>query len=178
MITFITGGQRSGKSTFLEKKLIDKKDVVYIATMKVEDEESKERVEKHKDRRPAVWRTEERYRNLCEAVGSEDYYIFECVGTFVSNIIFDKTKDFEDIDEDIIKEIEDECFFEMKELIDKIKSEDTNLFIISNEVGMSLTSTYKIGRIFQDTLGRLNQKLASLSDEAYFIVSGMEIKLK
>ena len=43
MITLVTGGARSGKSTFAENIYKDKEDVVYIATSKIWDEEMKER---------------------------------------------------------------------------------------------------------------------------------------
>lgn len=45
MITLVTGGARSGKSTFAESLLAEKKDVVYIATSRVYDKEMSERID-------------------------------------------------------------------------------------------------------------------------------------
>lgn len=59
MIILVTGGARSGKSTFAESLYKDKKDVVYIATSKIWDKEMEERVKRHKESRPIFWRTYE-----------------------------------------------------------------------------------------------------------------------
>ncbi|XMB85785.1 bifunctional adenosylcobinamide kinase/adenosylcobinamide-phosphate guanylyltransferase [Mycoplasmatota bacterium WC44] len=51
MLSFISGGVRSGKSTFAEKLVKDNctKRKVYIATAKVTDDEMRKRVLKHKN---------------------------------------------------------------------------------------------------------------------------------
>ena len=54
MIILVTGGARSGKSTFAENLYGDRKDVVYIATSKILDKEMKERVKLHKNSRPSI----------------------------------------------------------------------------------------------------------------------------
>ena len=64
-IVLITGGARSGKSTYAEE--VAKKansGVLYIATSIPFDDEMKDRVKKHKERRPDTWHTFEGYKNL------------------------------------------------------------------------------------------------------------------
>lgn len=178
MITLITGGQRSGKSNFAQSLLMGKEKVAYIATSKVEDWEMKERVKIHKENRPASWRTIEAYRSLDDEIGDEDYYLLECLGTMTSNIMYDLTKHNEYINAELSKEVEDEIYFEVEKLINKIKLKNKNLVVVTNEVGFSLTSEHHISRVYQDILGRLNQRVAKLSDEAYLVVSGMRVKLK
>lgn len=51
MITLVTVGARSGKSSFAENIYKGKKDVVYIATSRADDVEMKEGVKKHKSGR-------------------------------------------------------------------------------------------------------------------------------
>lgn len=178
MIVFITGGQRSGKSAFAEKILQSEKSVCYIATAKIYDEEMKERVRLHRKRRPKEWRTEEGYTNLDEFIGEEKNYLFESVGTFVSNIMFDFSEGSEEISDELKKKIEDFSLNELKKLISKAEAENKNLFMVGNEVGLSLTSENKIGRVFQDINGKINQYAAKNSDEVYLIVSGIEVKIK
>ena len=51
-IIYVTGGARSGKSSFAEKKVFEsKKEKIYIATAISFDEEMKERVRLHKVQR-------------------------------------------------------------------------------------------------------------------------------
>lgn len=178
MIIFVTGGQRSGKSTFAESLLKDNKNVGYIATSIVTDNEMKERVEIHKNSRPKEWRTIEAYRNISSHIGNEDAYILECLGTMTGNIMYDYTKDLDSIDIETSKKIEDEIYGEIKKLVDIINENNQDLIIVTNEVGFTLTSTNQVGRVYTDILGRINQRVGKLSDTAYMIVSGMEVRLK
>jgi adenosylcobinamide kinase/adenosylcobinamide-phosphate guanylyltransferase len=178
MITFITGGQRSGKSTFAEGLLRDKLNVGYIATSIVTDQEMEDRVDIHRNSRPSVWRTIEAYKDIAANIGDEDIYILECLGTMTGNIMYDHTKDLDSIDGEISKVIEEEIFSEMEQLINTIKKKKKDLIIVTNEVGFSLTSTNQVGRVYTDILGRINQRVAQLCDEAYLVVSGMEVRLK
>ena len=56
-ITLVTGGTRSGKSSFGEKLLKEYDDVTYIATLIAVDDEMKERVRKHRESRNQMWNT-------------------------------------------------------------------------------------------------------------------------
>lgn len=178
MIVFITGGQRSGKSSFAENLLKDKSNVGYIATSIVTDKEMEERVKIHRKTRPEVWRTIEAYRDFSQEIGSEDIYLLECLGTMTGNIMYDYTKDLDSIDSHISKLIEEEIYKEIRDLINTINCLDKDLIIVTNEVGFSLTSTNHVGRVYTDILGRINQRVAKLCDQAYLIVSGMEVRLK
>ena len=55
-IILITGGQRSGKSTKAEELALSLSDnPVYVATAKVWDDEFRERVRRHQERRGPQW---------------------------------------------------------------------------------------------------------------------------
>ena len=179
-IVLITGGTRSGKSTFGESLLKDEKEVLYIATSKVTDKEMEERVRRHRERRPPVWDTHEGYRNLSQIIkdSNKKFILFECVGTMITNILFDEERDFEAIDKEEIEGIEKDINLELKNLVDTCNSLDRTLIIITNEVGMGLVSEYPLGRIFTDILGRVNQELGALCSEAYFVACGIPLRLK
>ena len=178
MITFITGGARSGKSSFAEGLYREKEDVVYIATAIVTDEEMEDRVKMHQDSRPGEWRTFEGFRDMDKAVGSEENYILDCITVLTSNIMFEKTKDLKRIDIEIQKQVEEEIFQEINKLIQKIRDKDKNLVLVSNEVGSSLVPEHHISRVFRDIQGRINQKVAGIADSAYLVAAGLPVKLK
>jgi adenosylcobinamide kinase/adenosylcobinamide-phosphate guanylyltransferase len=59
-LTLVLGGSRSGKSEFAEKNgERSGKNIIYIATAAVRDEEMAERVKLHRKRRPDNWVTVE-----------------------------------------------------------------------------------------------------------------------
>lgn len=179
-ITLVTGGSRSGKSGFGEGLLKEKDEVLYIATSVITDEEMKERIEVHKIRRNQNWQTFEGYRDLKNIIEKTEckYVMLECVTTMITNLIFDKHTDFDNLSKEDIRILEETISAEFTELISACRQYDKELVIITNEVGFGLISEYKLGRIFTDISGRINQMLGKLCDEAYLIVSGLSLKLK
>lgn len=178
MIVLVTGGARSGKSTFAENLYKDKKDVVYIATSKALDEEMKERIRRHRQSRPDYWRTFEGNYSLTKALGEEKNYLLDCITVLTSNIMFDMTKDLDTIPQKIQEEVEEKVYIELYNLIEAIRKKGYNLVMVTNEVGYSLVPENHIGRVFRDIQGRINQKVAALSDEVYLVCCGIPVKIK
>lgn len=178
MIYLITGGARSGKSTFAESLYKGEKGVVYIATSKVFDKEMEERINHHRESRPSEWRTYEGNYGLVKAVQEEENYLLDCITVLTSNIMFDMSKDITYIDFNLQKEIEDKVIFEVKNLIDKIKVNNYNLVLVTNEVGSSIVPQHHISRVFRDIQGRVNQRIASLCDQVYLVCCGIPVKIK
>ena len=54
-ITLITGGARSGKSTYAEKIALHTEQPVYIATARIWDDEFAQRIARHQARRGDKW---------------------------------------------------------------------------------------------------------------------------
>lgn len=178
MIVLVTGGARSGKSTFAESLYEDKEDVVYIATAKVWDDEMEKRVELHQKSRPEIWRTYEGNYDLIQALGDEKNYLLDCITVLTSNIMFDTTKDIEKIPYEMQNQIEERVLGEIKLLIEQVNSKGYNLTIVTNEVGNSIVPEHHISRVFRDLQGRINQKIASLSDRVYLVCCGIPVKIK
>ncbi len=178
MIKLVTGGMRSGKSNFAESLYSGLKDVVYIATAEPTDEEMEVRIRVHQDIRPKEWKTFETSTDLSEALGEEQYYLLDCVTNYISNFMHRATIDDPVISYEKECELENSIYDELKKLIDRIRTEDKKLVIVTNEVGSSLTPMNHIGRVFTDIQGRINQKLAKEADEVYVVISGIEVKLK
>lgn len=180
MITFITGGTRSGKSSYGEQLLESEKKVLYLATAKITDDEMARRVEHHKNRRGQRYTTVEGYRQMDASIEAAecDSSILDCVGTTITNWMFDQYSDWDNITEEQVEAMEKELLLYFKEIIKAMKKKSGRQVIISNEVGMALVSEYRLGRVFTDVLGRVNQFLASQADEVILMVSGIPMYIR
>jgi adenosylcobinamide kinase/adenosylcobinamide-phosphate guanylyltransferase len=168
-IIFILGGVRSGKSLYainLAKTMGEK--VVFLATGVACDEEMKERIKKHKEMRPNIWQTVEEPIEIEKVLNtldsSVDCVIIDCLSFWISNLL---------------------TTFGKEKIIDKTSQITTmakkitpQLIIVSNEVGMGIVPNTSEGRIFRDILGKVNQIVASLADEVFFLLSGIPLRLK
>ncbi|HHY14333.1 MAG TPA: bifunctional adenosylcobinamide kinase/adenosylcobinamide-phosphate guanylyltransferase [Thermoanaerobacterales bacterium] len=177
---FITGGARSGKSTFAEKLALSISDkVLYIATSEVLDEEMARRVELHKSSRPPSWKTIEEPLNidtiLTKCGNDFQVVLVDCLTLFVTNHLFDK-KYGEDLDSMVKRE--NEIHNKVKKLAEVCVEINSNIIVVSNEVGMGLVPDNPLGRFYRDILGRSNQVMANKAHEVYFMVSGLPIKIK
>lgn len=182
-IIFVTGGARSGKSTFAEKYCLEKdEDLGYIATGVAFDEEMKDRIKKHQKQRRGRWTTYERPMNienvLEEILNNHKIVLLDCLTIYVTNYMFEKNLDFEKIPMDEINKIEMEIQKSLEKIIEIAKRKDSTLLIVSNEIGLGVVPENRMARIYRDYIGRANQICASESEEAYLIVSSIPVKLK
>lgn len=179
-IVLITGGARSGKSTFAEKLLDGEDDVLYIATAIVTDIEMEDRIKKHRERRNSKWTTYEGYKDLDIVVSksSTEKILLDCVTIMMTNLMFEEEKDYDNISEDKIDVILNNIKKQFIKLIEEAKNSDKTLVMVTNEVGSGLVPDYKLGRIFRDIAGSVNQLIASMSDEVYFVTCGIPLKIK
>lgn len=178
MITLVTGGARSGKSSFAEGLYKDREDVVYIGTSIVEDKEMEDRVKLHRESRPQIWRTFEGYKDLKKSVGEENNYILDCITVLTSNLMFEMTKGVEIINSELQNSVEERIIEELKFLIDEIDKKNYNLVLVTNEVGDSIVPEHHVSRVFRDIQGRVNQRIAALADTVYLVCCGIPVKIK
>ena len=71
-------------------------------------------------------------------------------------------------------DLEAEC----ESLIAGLKVAAGPVVLVSNEVGLSIVPENALARRFRDEAGRLNQKVAALADEAWFVAAGLPLRLK
>ena len=183
-LIFITGGARSGKSTLAEKIAKDyERKVVYIATAIPFDDGMKDRIKKHIAERPKGWHTIEKYRKFKQLRENDnflesDVVLLDCMTLMVSNLLLESGLDFDKCTMGEIDELENDIFDEVKDLLEIVEHYEKKMIIVSNEVGMGLVPYYKLGNIFRDIAGRVNQYLASEAEDVYFTVSGIPMKIK
>lgn len=182
-IIYVSGGSRSGKSFFSEKYIKQKySKKIYLATAIPFDDEMKDRIEKHKKQRGKNWKTIEKYKNLSailkKHISGYDVILLDCLSNLITNYMFDSKLTWENATSEDIDNIKKAILKEVNSLISFIRNNSIDILIVSNEVGMGIIPDYPLGRIFRDINGKFNQIVSETSDEAYFIVSGLSIKLK
>lgn len=167
MLTFVTGGARSGKSSYaLNKALELSKNPVYIATAKVWDKEFEQRVDRHKKERGPEWTSFEQWQNLSSLPLTGKVVVIDCVTLWLTNFFVE------------YKENVDECLNAFKKEMEDILKVDATFILISNEIGMGVHAHTESGRKFTDLQGWANQYAASKADEAIFMVSGLPMVIK
>lgn len=182
-IILISGGARSGKSTYAEKLAREYgNEVMYIATAIPFDDEMKLRVKQHRESRPASWHTYEAYSCL-EKVYSDpknfEAILLDCVTVMISNLLFDSIGiDFEALSNENFLEMEKNIMKEFVSLLDAAALNTQTLIIVTNELGSGIVPEYKSGRIFRDIAGRVNQYIAMRANEVYLTVCGIPVKIK
>lgn len=167
MITYLSGGERSGKSSFAQQMALQLSDnPVYLATAKVYDGNFEERVKRHQAERDERWTNIEEPLMLSDVLPTKRIVVVDCVTLWLSNY-FSKTKSNRD-----------EALRLAKQEFDRLKNYTGHLIIISNEIGMGLHGETQMGRDFVELQGWMNQYIAKAADEAFFMVSGLPIKTK
>lgn len=182
-IILVTGGARSGKSTFAEKLANDCGDtILYIATSVPFDDEMKERVKKHQAQRPSHWQTLEAYKSFDEILPQNLHdksgAMLDCITVMVTNIMFDNCSDFDNITIELANSMEEAAKLEVCKLLECIKVWDKPFIFVTNEVGMGIVPDNVASRIYRDIAGRINQMIAQNADEVYLCVSGIPVKIK
>lgn len=177
----ITGGARSGKSTFAQElacKLGGP--VLFVATAVAGDEEMRQRIEQHRRERPAAWRTLEvtsRLGNrICREVGEAQVVMVDCITLLVSNILGQYSlPDGEPGDPSLV---ERKVIAEINELVACLRQVPASFIMVTNEVGLGLVPANRAGRLYRDLLGKANQLLAECVDEVYLMVAGVPLLIK
>lgn len=166
-IILITGGQRSGKSSYAQKLALSlAANPVYLATSHVWDEEHHKRIERHKTERGIEWTTIEEEKALSKHNLDGKTVLIDCVTLWATNFFFDLQSDVQLS----LKELKDE--------FDRLTEQDASFIFVTNEIGMGEMSQNELQRKFADLQGWLNQYLADRSDAVYLMVSGIPLKIK
>jgi len=180
-LTLILGGARSGKSAFAERLASRHSGrVCYVATAEAKDEEMRARIAVHRASRPPHWQTVEapiEVHAALAAAGRPDAVLLDCLTLWTSNLLL-QTLDPDAIAPDRVGEAEGQVTAAVDAVLRWREDSSASLYIVSNEVGMGITPPYPLGRVFQDILGRLNQRLAGAAEEVFLVVTGLALPLK
>lgn len=166
-IILITGGQRSGKSSYAEKTALSlSKNPVYLATARVWDEEFRKRVERHQASRGPQWTNIEEEKELSRHELSGRVVVVDCVTLWCTNFFFD-------LKSDVKASLE-----AVKAEFDRFTSQEATFLFVTNEIGWGGVSENELQRKFTDLQGWINQYIASKADEVIVMVSGIPMRVK
>jgi adenosylcobinamide kinase/adenosylcobinamide-phosphate guanylyltransferase len=176
-LILVLGGARSGKSTFAQRLVqeLGGDQVLFVATAEAGDDEMQRRIEKHRQERPARWRTLEAQRNVGRAIldcaGEAQGILVDCLTVLVSNLLMN-------VEDPFAADVEAKVMAEAQELVACAGQLAGHLVVVSNEVGLGLVPPYPLGRAYRDLLGRANRVLADKADEVYLLVAGIPLPIK
>lgn len=166
-IILITGGARSGKSSYAEKLALGLSDTpVYMATARIWDEEFRERVRRHQARRGSQWTNIEEEKFLSRHALEGRVVLVDCLTLWATNFFFDLESDV------------DQALAALQAEFDSLTAQDATFILVTNEIGMGGTSDNEIQRRFTDLQGWMNQYAAARADEVVLMVSGIPVKIK
>jgi adenosylcobinamide kinase/adenosylcobinamide-phosphate guanylyltransferase len=167
-LTFVTGGARSGKSSYaLRLAAAAGTRVAMIATAEARDDEMRARIAKHRGERPGTWRTVEEPIALAAALASlaeDEFAIVDCLSLWVSNLL-------EGTDPAAIETL-------AAEAAAVAARHAGGCVAVSNEVGMGIVPANALARSYRDVLGRVNAIWAEAAEDAVLAVSGRILRLE
>lgn len=184
------GGARSGKSALAETDVYawlqahPSGRVIYVATAQVWDEEMRDRVELHRQRRPETWQLIEEPMQLAALLDrygqqqSNDQPIcimVDCLTLWLTNQLCQV-----DVDDDTaaVAHAAEKASRAIAKLLEAVKRFSGALVMVSNEVGSGIVPLGKLSRQFQDLSGTMNQRLAQECDKVTLAVAGLPVKVK
>lgn len=178
-LVMVTGGARSGKSTFAERYVLHYSPKCdYIATAEILDDEMAERVRLHRERRndgrwvnhEAPYHAEEEFAVLGEETGA---VLFDCMTLYMTNQMYGKTA--------IEGSFEERVAFvlgEVDKVLDAARACGKIVVFVSNEVGSGIVPDNVMAREYRDLAGWVNQKVADACEKVFYCVAGQAIDMK
>jgi len=170
IIYYVTGGARSGKSSFALQLAASYKNKVFLATAEPFDDEMRSRIDKHQEERRGHFTTIEEPLSLGYALrqipAGTDVVLLDCLTVWAGNLMHYEGVGEGEIDRQI------ELFFEA------LRQPPCAMILVSNEVGMGIVPENAMARRFRDLAGLINQRAAARATEAYLLCSGLPLRLK
>lgn len=169
----VIGGASSGKSEFaLEvacEKLVKGAPKAFVATGQPLDAEMAERIERHRKARGAEWRTAEvpiEVADWFKEHGHEfSVIVLDCLTLWLNNLLEKRVP-------------EGEIPGRVSVLLQALWASPARVVLVTNELGLGLVPQEAGSRRFRDLAGRVNRQIAASVREAYFVLSGIPIRIK
>ena len=165
----VTGGARSGKSAFAEALATAfGLPTAYLATAQAGDAEMRERIARHRARRPAHWRSVECGSELAAALereaGAERCVIVDCLTLWLAGLFDDgRQGDLE---------------ARREALLAALAGAAGTVLVVTNEIGCGVVPLGRVSRVFVDEHGITNQRVAALCEDVTLMVSGCALPLR
>ncbi|MBA4364697.1 MAG: bifunctional adenosylcobinamide kinase/adenosylcobinamide-phosphate guanylyltransferase [Coprothermobacter sp.] len=159
----ITGGERSGKSTYAMRIALERGTRrAFVATAEPFDDEMRARIKRHREERGSLFETIEEpveVPTVLRRCASYDVVLVDCMTTWLGNLMHYQRD---------LTAMKDEL----------LASVSGNEVFVTNEVGMGIIPMDASTRLYVEELGRLNAALAQRADQVIFMVAGLPLVLK
>lgn len=166
-IHLITGGERSGKSTYAESEALRLSgQPVYLATARIWDEEFRQRILRHQERRGPEWTNIEEDIRPSKHDFTGRVVLIDCITLWATNYFFDMQQDV------------DQALAALKKEFDTLVQQDATFIFVTNELGMGGMSESRTQRLFTQLQGWMNQYVAARADRVTLMVSGLPLTVK
>ena len=166
-IHLITGGERSGKSTYAESEALRLSgQPVYLATARIWDEEFRQRILRHQERRGPEWTNIEEDIRPSKHDFPGRVVLIACITLWATNYFFDMQQDV------------DQALEALKKEFDTLVQQDATFIFVTNELGMGGMSESRTQRLFTQLQGWMNQHVAARADRVTLMVSGLPLTVK
>ncbi len=183
-LTLVTGGARSGKSTFAQQlAAASGRPVTFVATAEARDEDMRQRIERHRASRPQSWLLIEEPLSVAVVLrarwpsagapgqpatsetataGSRPVFLLDCITLLVSNLMLAGRAVEGEIDA----------------LIAWQQAANATLIAVTNETGLGIVPDNELARRYRDELGLANQRLAASASQVVLMVAGIPVPIK
>ncbi|OCW93014.1 adenosylcobinamide kinase/adenosylcobinamide phosphate guanyltransferase [Macellibacteroides sp. HH-ZS] len=166
-VIVITGGQRSGKSSYAQKLALSlSSNPVYLATSRVWDEEHRARIVRHQADRGPEWTNLEEEKFLSKHNLAGRIVLVDCVTLWATNFFFDNKADVA------------LSLSQLKTEFEKLTSQDATFIFVTNEIGLGGVSADELQRKFTDLQGWFNQHITGIAGKVILMTSGIPLVLK
>ena len=138
---------------------------MFLATAQAHDLEMEVRVAKHQAERGTDFSTIEEPLDISDELRKcqADAIVVDCLTLWLSNMMLTFGRDVS---------------AETEKLLATARASTAALILVTNEVGCGIVPETTLGRDFRDRAGVLNQRVAAVADEVYWMVFGIPMRVK
>jgi len=174
-MTLVTGGSRSGKSSYALSLAPETGSRMFIATCPPVDAEMEARIVRHREeRRGKGWDTLESQLLPMEDIKRSyafDFVVVDCLSLWVNNLMYEAEKSGKTMDEGAMSVL-------AGELLSAYASYSGSVVFVTNEVGNGIIPDNPASRLYRDLLGRCNQVMAAGAGKVILMTCGIPHKIK
>jgi adenosylcobinamide kinase/adenosylcobinamide-phosphate guanylyltransferase len=165
-IVLVGGGARSGKSRYaLELAKKRGPAMVFLATAQPLDAEMEARITRHREERQSDFTTVEEPLEIADRIRNThaDAMVVDCLTLWLSNVMHTFGRDVD---------------AEIEKVAEAARDSAATVILVTNEVGSGIVPESGLARDFRDRCGLLNQRIASVAEEVYWMVFGLPFRVK
>lgn len=177
MMVLVVGGSGSGKSAYAEEKAVGLAQAdmnkYYLATMRIFDEEGREKVEKHRNLRSGkgFFTIEQPTEIGCapeKMKAGDRTVLLECISNLTANEMFSEgsARMRTQVTENVMRGLK------------LLKEQTTHLVVVSNNVFEDGVSYDETTAGYIQTMGKINRELAAMADQVVEVTAGIPVVIK